>query len=219
MNFNFCFKLRDPNWIKGSIGDATPVSGFLHVQVTPSATWTVTHNLNNYVFPQVRDSVGDILMPVISRVDKDEIIVEFPNVLTGSVYCFVDAVHVYTESSATTWAINHNIGIESAAACWVSDVLQYPNSEINTDLDNMTITWPLAQAGTAVIVDANYKAIMDSNNPYEFVHNATQQVAVWSQDSAGQRYYPDKFNIQTKDISLAWFPSDQTGNNFCVSHG
>ena len=78
---------------KGDTGATGPqgdpgLSGanYVHNQMVPSATWTVTHNLNRYPSVTVVDSAGSVVIGAVSYVSPDVVSIEFSAGFSGAAY-------------------------------------------------------------------------------------------------------------------------------------
>jgi hypothetical protein len=65
-----------------STGDLT----YRHVQSSPSATWTVTHNLGKYVAVSVVDSAGDLVFGDVHYDSSDQVTISFSAAFGGEAY-------------------------------------------------------------------------------------------------------------------------------------
>ena len=53
------------------------VSQYVHDQSTPSATWSIAHNLDRYVQVQVQDTAGSVIIGKVTQTDTNNVTVEF----------------------------------------------------------------------------------------------------------------------------------------------
>lgn len=70
--------------VEGAINQ--PVVAYRHVQQTPSATWTIVHNLNFYPNITVQDSAGTILEGEITYTNTKQLTVHFTSAFSGNAY-------------------------------------------------------------------------------------------------------------------------------------
>jgi len=87
------FAEQGPAGPKGDTGATGPqgdpgLSGanYVHNQMVPSATWTVTHNLNRYPSVTVVDSAGSVVIGAVSYVSPDVVSIEFSAGFSGAAY-------------------------------------------------------------------------------------------------------------------------------------
>lgn len=73
-----------PQGVKGDKGD--PGGIYIHEQASPSATWTVNHNLNIYPVPQIVDSAGNTVEGDITYVSANTLTVKFSSAFAGKIY-------------------------------------------------------------------------------------------------------------------------------------
>jgi hypothetical protein len=65
---------------------ARPGNTFVFTQGTPSASWTVTHNLNSYPSVSVVDSAGNVVEGAIQYLSSAALIVTFSSAFSGAAY-------------------------------------------------------------------------------------------------------------------------------------
>lgn len=75
---------RGPQGAKGDKGD--PGGIYVHEQATPSASWTVTHNLNAYPVPQIVDSAGNTVEGDITYVSANTLTISFSSAFAGKIF-------------------------------------------------------------------------------------------------------------------------------------
>ena len=63
-----------------------PSVAFAHTQQTPSATWTIVHNLNFHPNVTVVDSAGTIVEGEMTYVDQNNMILGFQSAFSGNAY-------------------------------------------------------------------------------------------------------------------------------------
>lgn len=61
-------------------------SNYVHNQLSPSAVWTITHNLNKYVSVVVVDSADSVVVGDITYVDTNTIIITFSAPFSGRAF-------------------------------------------------------------------------------------------------------------------------------------
>jgi len=59
---------------------------YIHNQITPSTTWTVTHNLNKKPSVSVMDSAGTLVHGLVTYVNDTQITIEFKYAFAGTAY-------------------------------------------------------------------------------------------------------------------------------------
>jgi hypothetical protein len=64
----------------------SPSVAFAYTQQTPSATWTIVHNLNFHPNVTVVDSAGTIVEGEMSYVDRNNLILSFQSAFSGNAY-------------------------------------------------------------------------------------------------------------------------------------
>ena len=71
--------------VPGPAGPAGPPATFRHVQSTPSASWSITHNLGKQVLPTLvlDEDPGVPVFTDVVFVDDNSCIVIWPNPVTG----------------------------------------------------------------------------------------------------------------------------------------
>jgi hypothetical protein len=60
---------------------------YVHTQGSPSATWSVVHNLGKFVSVDVVDSGGSLVIPDVTYVDNNTVTVKFGSATSGKAYC------------------------------------------------------------------------------------------------------------------------------------
>lgn len=60
---------------------------YAHDQMTPSASWTVTHNLGKFPAIMIVDSSGNVVEGNIQHVDTTQAILTFTSAFSGMAYC------------------------------------------------------------------------------------------------------------------------------------
>jgi hypothetical protein len=75
--------------IKGPPGDAAAGAdkNFVYTQLSPSASWLVTHNLNKFPAVEVVDSGGSTIIPNIHYNDANSVTLSFAAATSGKAYC------------------------------------------------------------------------------------------------------------------------------------
>lgn len=76
-----------PRGPKGDQGPPGSGSNFIHFQTTPSSTWIVDHNMNNYVGVACYNSADELVIPEVQFNSMDSITLTFPTPVTGKVVC------------------------------------------------------------------------------------------------------------------------------------
>lgn len=61
-------------------------ANYVHQQMTPAATWVITHNLNRYPSVTVVDSAGSVVIGAVSYVSPDVVSIEFSAGFSGAAY-------------------------------------------------------------------------------------------------------------------------------------
>lgn len=56
---------------------------YVHEQVTPAATWNVTHGLNKYPSVVVLDSTGSVVVGTVNYVDENNVSISFSGGFAG----------------------------------------------------------------------------------------------------------------------------------------
>lgn len=59
---------------------------YVHEQSSPSATWTVTHNLNKRVAVSVVDSAGTVIICDVHYVSDNQVVLTFDAATSGNAY-------------------------------------------------------------------------------------------------------------------------------------
>ena len=77
-----------PNTITASATSAAgPThSTYTHTQNTPSATWTITHNLNCFPSVSVVDSAGSVVIGDVNYTNANTLVVTFAAAFGGKAY-------------------------------------------------------------------------------------------------------------------------------------
>ena len=57
-----------------------------HDQASPSATWTITHNLNKYPSVSIVDSAGTLIITEVEYTSKNQVVVTFDASTSGKAY-------------------------------------------------------------------------------------------------------------------------------------
>lgn len=68
--------------IAKTIGD----KNYVHSQDSPSASWTVTHNLNKRASVSVVDSAGTVIICDVDYVSDNQVVLNFDSSTSGSAY-------------------------------------------------------------------------------------------------------------------------------------
>jgi hypothetical protein len=63
-----------------------PAVAFAYTQQTPSATWTIAHNLNFHPNVTIVDSAGTIVEGEMTYVDQNNMILHFQSAFSGNAY-------------------------------------------------------------------------------------------------------------------------------------
>lgn len=71
--------------VTGPIGPDAPLY-YRHEQTTPSATWTITHNLNFFPNVTVVDSAGAVCEGEINHVNINQVVLGFSGAFSGNAY-------------------------------------------------------------------------------------------------------------------------------------
>lgn len=71
-------------------GGPTPGTGdaaYVHIQSSPSDTWTVVHNLNKYPAIDVVDTGGSMVIPDVRYDTANEVTIMFGSATSGRAFC------------------------------------------------------------------------------------------------------------------------------------
>jgi hypothetical protein len=140
------------------------ITAYTHLQESPTATWTVTHSLNTTsVNVQVYDGNSLVIIPdSISTVSANVVSITFGTpvsgravVVTGHFDGNVKPTYAYTHfqtSASTDWVINHNLGYEPIIRVFLGTQEVQPSSITHNTLNQTTITFTTAVAGTARLI-------------------------------------------------------------------
>ena len=69
---------------QGPVGPAAET--YIHNQASASATWTITHNLDQYPSVTVVDSAGSVVIGNIFYASEDQIVISFSGSFAGKAY-------------------------------------------------------------------------------------------------------------------------------------
>lgn len=69
----------------GSIS-AGGAPAYIHNQVSPSSSWSVTHNLNDWPSVTIVDTGGTVVIPDVQYIDSNSLIVSFGSATSGKAY-------------------------------------------------------------------------------------------------------------------------------------
>jgi hypothetical protein len=75
-----------PNTITTSTAAGPTHSTYTHTQNTPSATWTITHNLNCFPSVSIADSAGSVVIGDINYTNANTLVVTFAAAFGGKAY-------------------------------------------------------------------------------------------------------------------------------------
>ena len=137
------------------------ISAFTWNQSSPSAEWTITHNMNtSSVQVQIFDGNNRVLIPdEIEVVSPNEVVVTLGTaivgravVLTGYFDGNVRPTYAYTHyqaSASTTWTIDHDLGYNPIIRIFVGNQEVQPTSINHDTVNQATITFSSPQAGYA----------------------------------------------------------------------
>lgn len=140
------------------------ITAYTHLQESPTATWTVTHSLNTTsVNVQVFDGNSFVIIPdSITTNSANVATITFGTpvsgravVVTGHFDGNVKPTYAYTHfqtSSSTEWVINHNLGYEPIIRVFLGTQEVQPATITHNTLNQTTITFTTAVAGTARLI-------------------------------------------------------------------
>lgn len=81
-------ELRDViNALYSGSGGSTVDKFYNHLQNTPSATWTIQHNLNKLPSISVVDSANTVVTGNIQYLDNNNVVITFNAGFSGNAYC------------------------------------------------------------------------------------------------------------------------------------
>jgi hypothetical protein len=138
---------------------------FVLRQTTPSATWTVTHNLNT-VNPLVQVYGTDLKMVIpdnITVVDNNTVLVTFGYPIAGRCVAMFGSSLVgaskslvsfeYTQTSpSATWIINHDLGYYPIVRIFVGNEEIQPAGIVHNSIFQTTVTFTMPFVGIARLV-------------------------------------------------------------------
>jgi hypothetical protein len=146
-----------PTWIPLT----NEIMSYLHIQDTPSATWTIVHDLYT-LFPLVQIYGDDNLMVIpesIETVSNTTVVVNFGTAVTGRGSVIIGNTdgnprqnvayeHDQTTPSAT-WIVNHNLGYYPVIRVFIGLAEVQPESIVHNSINQATITFSTPQVGVA----------------------------------------------------------------------
>lgn len=77
------YKFVTPKTLKTRLDTFTSDLNYLHEQVIPSATWTITHNLGKFPSINVMDTAGTEIEGAVEYTNTNTLIVSFNNAFSG----------------------------------------------------------------------------------------------------------------------------------------
>jgi hypothetical protein len=78
---------QGPQGVQGVPGPAGPGdSNFEFTQATPSAVWTINHNLNKFPSIAIVDSAGDECEGAVNYASRNQLVVTFSAAFSGKAY-------------------------------------------------------------------------------------------------------------------------------------
>ena len=78
--------INSPNVVLSDPSIETPQLGFIYTQNTPSATWTVSHNLTFHPNVTVVDSGGSVVEGELSYPNPATVLLTFRSAFSGKAY-------------------------------------------------------------------------------------------------------------------------------------
>jgi hypothetical protein len=78
--------MPDPVRVRVSVPGRVAVNTYVHTQTTPSATWTIEHNIARY--PQVSsfDTEDDQIIGMVEHQSTTEVVIYFNSAVAGKAY-------------------------------------------------------------------------------------------------------------------------------------
>lgn len=142
------------------------ITAYTHVQESAAQVWNVTHDLNTTsVNVQVFDSntQGGVIIPdSINVTSANGLTISFASnqvgravIITGHFDGNVKPTYAYTHyqtTASTAWVIAHNLGYEPIIRVFIGTQEVQPLSITHDNLNQTTITFSVAVAGTARLI-------------------------------------------------------------------
>ena len=85
-----------------------PSTTYVEAFTSPTATWTITHNLDSYPNVTTVDTLGNVVYGDVSYIDRDTVQVIFSIPQDGSAYLNRGSLEFTQSVASSTWTINHN---------------------------------------------------------------------------------------------------------------
>ena len=145
-----------------SVGALNASGTYTHTETPASASWTVAHSLGKKPIIEIRDSSGNVILPMNTKHDSvNQATITFSSAIAGEAFCLVSGIiassvvgrYKHTEgSAAATWNITHNLGSEPLVQYYdASGDRIYPNTE-NITTTTATATFSPSVAGFAIAI-------------------------------------------------------------------
>lgn len=140
------------------------ITAYTHTQESAAQVWNVTHGLNTTsVNVQVFDGSNNVVIPdSIVTVNANSLNIAFASnqngravIVTGHFDGNVKPTYSYTHyqtTASTTWVIPHNLGYEPIIRVFIGTQEVQPASIIHDSVNQTTITFTVAVAGTARLI-------------------------------------------------------------------
>lgn len=145
------------------------IDGYVHIQESDSATWTITHNLNTGVpIVQVYDETHTMVIPdSVDPQDNNVVEISFGAAMSGSAVILAGNAgsgtarggseglqYAYEQefTGATSVTLNHALGYNPIVRVFVGNQEIQPQSVIHDSILQTTITFSSAQTGIARLI-------------------------------------------------------------------
>lgn len=140
------------------------ITAYTHIQSSSSTVWTVNHPLNtSHVSVTVYDTNNRVVLPdEVTVVNSSQVTVGFSTAAQGKVVVLSGtfegqakptyAYEHYQTNPSTTWVIPHGLGRYPIVRVFIGNQEVQPESITFDTLDQVTITFSVAQVGQAKLI-------------------------------------------------------------------
>ncbi len=202
-------------------------TGHLHIQSTPSTTWTMVHNLGEqYVSFTFYDENDEVIIPnTVNATSTSTLTATFSVAAIGKCIITIGSApnyYLHTQGSTnTTWTISHSLANKYCnVRCYdASNNYVIPQTIVATDANTITVTFASPIAGHAFVTKAGENdgfAVVNqavSATTWTITHSLnTFIVDVTVYDSSDEVFIPDNIVVIDQNTIQITLLSADTGN-------
>lgn len=139
-------------------GGVSNLQTYVHVQSTPSTTWTINHGLNAIPSTELFNASNSEIEGEIVHTSLNQTVVSFESAVAGSARLIGDQAppgtpptsYTHTQvTPATVWTINHNLGFIPSTELFNSGSQEIDGDVANTSVNQTVVTFQSAISGFA----------------------------------------------------------------------